>query len=87
MWSLFTLGLMVDFYSLFPKPCKILKNGAVPGAVNSKMKRCGKVQNFEDDNFCQTLLKFDITNSPLSKINDTVLSVLEWHAKKKKKKK
>ena len=38
-------------------------------------------RNFENDNFRQDLkkelLKFDITNAPLSKFNDTVLSVLD----------
>ena len=32
-------------------------------------------------------MKFDITNAPLPKFNDTVLSVLDKHAPKKKKKK
>ena len=39
--------LWLIFYSLFPKPCKILNNGAVPGTVNSKMKRCGKVKGIK----------------------------------------
>ena len=30
-------------------------------------------------------MKFDITNAPLPKFNDTVLSVLDKHAPKKKK--
>ena len=46
-------------------------------------------KNFEDDIFRQDLkkelLKFDITNAPLSKFNDTVLSVLDKHAPKKMK--
>ena len=44
-------------------------------------------KNFENDNFREDLkkelLKFDITNAPLSKFNDTVLSVLDKHAPKK----
>ena len=44
-------------------------------------------KNFENDNFREDLkkelLKFDITNAPLSKFNDTVLSVLGKHARKK----
>ena len=40
-------------------------------------------KNFENGNFGQVLLKFDITNAPLSKFNDTVLSVLDKHAPKK----
>ena len=44
-------------------------------------------KNFENDNFHENLkeelLKFDITNAPLSKFNDTVLSVLGKHAPKK----
>ena len=44
-------------------------------------------KNFENDNFRQDLkkelLKFDIANAPLSKFNDTVLSVLDKHAPKK----
>ena len=32
-------------------------------------------------------MKFDITNAPLSKFHDTVLSVLDKHTPKKKKKK
>ena len=32
-------------------------------------------------------MKFDITNAPLPKFNDTVLSVLDKHAPKKKKRK
>ena len=45
-------------------------------------------KNFENDNFRQglkkELLKFYITNIPLSKCNDTVLSVLGKHAPKMK---
>ena len=41
-------------------------------------------KNFENGNFRQELLKFDITNVPLSKFNDTVLSVVDKHAPKKK---
>ena len=44
-------------------------------------------KNFEKENFCQDLkkglLKFDITNAPLLKFNDTMLSVLDKHAPKK----
>ena len=44
-------------------------------------------KNFENGNFRQDLkkelLKFDVTNAPLSKFNDTVLSVLDKHAPKK----
>ena len=44
-------------------------------------------KNFENDNFREDLkkelLKFDIINAPLSKFNDTVLSVLDKHAPKK----
>ena len=44
-------------------------------------------KNFENDNFREDLkkelLKFDITNAPLSKFNDIVLSVLDKHAPKK----
>ena len=47
-------------------------------------------KNFENGNFRQDvkkeLLKFDVTNAPLSNFNDTVLSVLDKHAPKKKKK-
>ena len=43
-------------------------------------------KNFENGNFGQDLrkelLKFDITNTSLSKFNDTVLSVLDKHAPK-----
>ena len=43
-------------------------------------------KNFENGNFRQDLkkelLKFDVTNAPLSKFNDTVLSVLDKHAPK-----
>ena len=43
-------------------------------------------KNFENGNFRQDLkkelLKFDVTNAPLSKFNDTVLSVLNKHAPK-----
>ena len=35
----------------------------------------------------EELLKFDITNAPLAKFNDTVLSALDKYAPKKKKKK
>ena len=46
-------------------------------------------KNFENDNFRQDLkkelLKFDISNAPLSKFNETVLSVLDKHAPKKQK--
>ena len=46
-------------------------------------------KNFENGNFRQDLkkelLKFDVTNAPLSNFNDTVLSVLDKHAPKKKK--
>ena len=44
-------------------------------------------KNFEIDKFRQDLkkelLKFDITNAPLSKFNDTMLSVLDQHAPNK----
>ena len=44
-------------------------------------------KNFENDNFRQNLkkelLKFDVTNAPLSKFTATVLSVLNKHAPKK----
>ena len=40
-------------------------------------------KNFENGNFRQDLLKFDIKNAPLSKFNGTVLSVLDKHAPKK----
>ena len=44
-------------------------------------------KNLEDDNFREDLkkelLKFDIMNAPLSKFNDTVLSVLDKYAPKK----
>ena len=47
-------------------------------------------KNFKNSNFCQDLkkvsLKFDVTNAPLSNSNDTVLSVLDKNAPKKKKK-
>ena len=40
-------------------------------------------ENFENDNFRQDLnkelLKFDIANAPLSKVNDIVLCVLDKH--------
>ena len=43
---------------------------------------------FENDNFRQDLkkelLKFDITNVPLSKFNDIVLSVIDKHTPRKK---
>ena len=46
-------------------------------------------KNSENGSFCQDLkkelLKFDVTNAALSKFNDTVLSVLDKHAPKKKK--
>ena len=45
-------------------------------------------KNFDDDIFRQDLkelLKFDITNAPLLKFNDTALSVLDKHAPKKMK--
>ena len=46
-------------------------------------------KNLENGNFRQDLkkelLKFDITNAPLSKFNDTVLSVLDKHASKEMK--
>ena len=45
-------------------------------------------KNFENCNFRQDLkkelLKFDVTNAPISKFTDTVLSVLDKHALKKK---
>ena len=45
-------------------------------------------KNFENGNFRQglkkELLKFDITNARLSNFNDTVLSALDKHARKKK---
>ena len=45
-------------------------------------------KNFENGKFRQVLkkelLKFDVTNAPLSKFNDTVLYVLDKHAPKKK---
>ena len=44
-------------------------------------------KNFENGNFRQDLkkelLKFDVTNAPLSNFNDIVLSVLEKYAPKK----
>ena len=44
-------------------------------------------KNFGNDNFRQDLkkeyLEFDITNTPLSKLSDTVLSVLDKHAPNK----
>ena len=44
-------------------------------------------KNFENDSFCQDLkkelLKCDFTNAPTSKLNDTVLSVLDKLAPKK----
>ena len=43
-------------------------------------------KNLENDNFRQdfkkALLKFDITNAPLSKFNDIVLCTLDKHAPK-----
>ena len=44
-------------------------------------------KNFENGNFHQDLkkelLKFDVTNAPLSHFNDTALSILDNHAPKK----
>ena len=47
------------------------------------------LKSFITNNFYQDLkkelLKFDITNAPLSKFNDTMLTVLDKHAPKKPK--
>ena len=52
----------------------------------SKIIHYRNYKNFENGNFRQDLkkelLKFDVTNAPLSKFNDTVLSVLNKHAPK-----
>ena len=57
--------------------------------LQNKKQRPKIIKSFENDNFCQDLkkelLKFDITNVPLSKFNDIVLSVLDKHAPKKMK--
>ena len=51
-----------------------------------KMIHYRNYKNFENGNFREVLkkelLKFDITNAPLSKFNDTVVSVLDKHAPK-----
>ena len=65
-----------DFHKLVVTVLKIFYKKQRPKIIHYR-----NYKNFENDNFRQNLkkglLKFDITNAPLSKFNDTVLSVLD----------
>ena len=71
-----------DFHKLVVTVLKTFYQKQKPKIIHYR-----NYENFESDNFRQDLkkelLKFDITNAPLSKFNDTVLSVLDEHAPKK----
>ena len=73
-----------DFYKLVVTISKTFYKKQRPNIIHYR-----SYNNFENDNFHQDLkkelLKFDITNAPLSKFNDTVLSVFDKHVPKKMK--
>ena len=71
-----------DFHKLVVTILKTFRKKQRPKTIHYR-----NYKNFENDNFRQDLkkelLKFDITNAPLSKFNDTVLlSVLDKHSPK-----
>ena len=71
-----------DFHKLVVTVLKAFYKKQRPKIIHDR-----NYKNFENDNFREDLkkelMKFDITNAPLSKFNDTVLSVLDKHAPKK----
>ena len=73
-----------DFHKLVVTVLKTFYKKQRPKIVNYR-----DYKNFENGNFRQDLkkelLKFDVTNAPLSKFNVTVLSVRDNHAPKKMK--
>ena len=75
-----------DFYKLVVTILKTFYKKQRPKIIHYR-----NYKNFENNSFRQDLkkelLKFDITNAPLPKINDFLLSVLDKHVSKKKKKK
>ena len=73
-----------DFHKLLVTVLKIFYKKLRPEIIHYR-----NYKNFENGNLRQDLkkelLKFDVTNAPLLKFNDTVLSVLDKHAPKKMK--
>ena len=71
-----------DFHKLVVTVLKTFYKKQRPKIINYR-----NYKNFGNDNFREDLkrelLKFDFTNAPLSKFNDTVLSVLDKYAPKK----
>ena len=71
-----------DFHKLVVTALKTFYKKQRPKIIDYR-----NYKNFENDNFREDLkkelLKFDITNAPLSKFNDTMLSVLDKYAPKK----
>ena len=71
-----------DFHELVVTALKTFHKKQRPKIIHYR-----NYKNFENDNFRQNLkkelLKFDVTNAPLSKFTATVLSVLNKHAPKK----
>ena len=73
-----------DFHKLVVTVLKTFYKKQRPKIIHNR-----NYKNFENDNFREDLkkelLQFDIMNAPLSKFNDTVLSVLDKQARKRMK--
>ena len=71
-----------DFHNPVVTILKTFYKKQRPKIIHYRNYKNSENDNFRQD-FRQELLKFDITNAPLSKFNDIVLSVLDKHAPKK----
>ena len=71
-----------DFHKLVVTVLKTFHKKQRPKIIHYRNYKNIEKDNFRED-LKKELLKFDITNAPLSKRNDTVLSVLDKHTPKK----